>query len=81
LSEVLSIGPLEAGSHPKIFTARESFPGPVTLLDAVETLEELAHHGQREAARDMLYSLVRGEWNVFDTIDLRGVSDNLSSWS
>jgi FlaA1/EpsC-like NDP-sugar epimerase len=81
LSEVLSTSPLEPGSHPKIFLARESFPGPVTLFDAVETLEQLADGGEREAARDMLHSLVRGGWNVFDTVDLRGVSDNVSSWS
>jgi FlaA1/EpsC-like NDP-sugar epimerase len=81
LSEVLSSSPLEAGTHPKIFLARESFPGPVTLLDAVDTLELLAHNGEKEAARDMLYNLVRGHWNVFDTVDLRGVSDNVSSWS
>lgn len=68
--EVLSREPLEPGPHPKINIARETFPGPVTLLDAVETLAAYAESGDRSAVSEVLRGLAWQTWEPDDTIYL-----------
>ena len=71
LCEELSVEPLIPSVHPKIWLVRPTWPGAVTLLDAVEDLGRLASDGDREGVREMLFSLTSAEWADNETVSLR----------
>lgn len=71
LNEELSLKPPTPSLHPKIWLVRPTWPGAVTLLDAVEQLGRLASDGDREGVREMLFSLTSAEWADNETVSLR----------
>ena len=70
LCEEVSAEPLAPSAHPNIGRCQPDCPGPVTLLDAVVHLEELALRGDREALQEVLFSLVLSEWPDTETVTL-----------
>ncbi|HVR32615.1 MAG TPA: polysaccharide biosynthesis protein [Acidimicrobiia bacterium] len=68
--ERLSRGPLRPSAHPQINLASAHAPGAVTLHDAVQLLEQLAHDGDEEAIRDVLMALAWHEWVAGEVIVL-----------
>ena len=71
LNEELSLKPMTPSPHSKIWLVRPTWPGAVTLLDAMEHLERLASDGDGEGVREMLFSLTSAEWAGNETVSLR----------
>jgi FlaA1/EpsC-like NDP-sugar epimerase len=75
LTETLSIEPLEATTHEKILTANPSFPGPATILTAVEQAGQLASEENEQELAELLLALTTAGWTAREVIDLREDAD------
>jgi FlaA1/EpsC-like NDP-sugar epimerase len=70
LTEALSDSPLVASPHPRINIARATFPGAITLMDAVGALVDLSEEDDLAAVREMLLETARGEWDPEEVVHL-----------
>lgn len=77
VAEVLAHGPLSPSSHPQIKLAAASYPAPVTLLDALNLLGDLAERGERAAVREVLMSLAWHTWDEVEAVDLSQIVGNV----
>ena len=81
MQEVLSWAPLEFTEHPKVGVARPGFPGPVTVLDTVELLRELAEDGETSGVTRVLRNIACKTWKGDEVVDLRSLEGDLASWN
>jgi FlaA1/EpsC-like NDP-sugar epimerase len=75
LTETLSIEPLETTTHEKILTANPSFPGPATIMTAVEQAGQLADEENEKELAELLLALTTARWTEGEVIDLREDAD------
>ncbi len=80
LTENLAVDPLEPSVHPKINIARAGFPGPVTMLDAIEQLRLLAEMGDNESIVGLLSGLAAQRWMGGETVHL-GEHESKVTWN
>ncbi len=81
MQEVLSWEPLQFTEHPKIGVARPGYPGPVTVLDTIELLEELAAVGDSAGATRVLRNMACKTWRGDEVVDLRALEGDLAPWN
>ena len=81
MQEVLSWEPLQFTEHPKVGVARPGFPGPVTVLDTIALLSELAGDGDSSAVTRVLRNMACKTWKGDEVVDLRSLEGDLASWN
>ncbi|HKY47919.1 MAG TPA: nucleoside-diphosphate sugar epimerase/dehydratase [Acidimicrobiia bacterium] len=70
LREVLTETELRPALHPKIKIADPPFPGPITVLQAVDALRKQVNVGSAEALKKSLLELAQGEWVGTEVLSL-----------
>ncbi len=75
LHEILSTVPLRPSSHPQVSIADQGWPGPVTLMDTVTELVNMATAGDQRGLRDMLLSITRSDWQPTEVVNLEELKD------
>ena len=80
LTENLAIDSLVPSVHSKINIAAAGFPGPVTMLDSVAQLGQLAAEGDNSGIVDLLRSLSAQTWKGGETVHL-GDIENKVTWN
>jgi FlaA1/EpsC-like NDP-sugar epimerase len=80
MAEILSENELRPAAHPKIGIADPSFPGPVTLLDALEVLRRQVEAGANGEIRETLMALAQGTWEGPEVLSLQLFEDTVQ-WS
>jgi len=82
MQEVLSFEPLQFTDNPKVSVTHPGYPGPVTVMDAVDTLGSLADEGDLEAIKRMLRNLACQTWKDVESVDIRAIEqEGLAAWS
>jgi FlaA1/EpsC-like NDP-sugar epimerase len=82
MQEVLSWEPLEFTDNPKVSVTHPGYPGPVTVMDAVDTLFGLAEEGDQVAIKQILRNLACQTWKNVETVDIREIEqEGLAAWS
>ncbi|MDH3499062.1 MAG: polysaccharide biosynthesis protein [Acidimicrobiia bacterium] len=81
MQEILSWEPLQFTEHPKVGVARPGFPGPVTVLDTVDLLKDLAGDGDSSAVTRVLRNMACKTWKGDEVVDLRSLEGDLASWN
>jgi FlaA1/EpsC-like NDP-sugar epimerase len=82
MKEVLSWEPLEFTENPKIGVTHPGFPGPVTVMDTVITLAELAEEGDLGAIKHILRNMACQTWKSDELVDLRDIrEEGLAAWN
>ena len=80
MAEILSEHSLQPSQHPKIRIAEPSFPGSVTLIDALEHIRRSIAAGVDQEAQRTLMSLAEGTWNAPQVLSLELFEDSVQ-WS
>lgn len=71
MTELLSLEPLLVSRHPKIGIARPTRPGPATIYDLVQLLEDAAAHFPADELRQLLLEVTHSKWSDREIVDLR----------
>jgi FlaA1/EpsC-like NDP-sugar epimerase len=77
LVEELAYGPLITSPHPQINIAQAEVPGPATLYEFVQELEELSvTRGKRAELKEKLLAFTnRHDWETDELVELRATSE------
>ena len=81
MQEILSWEPLSDTENPKIQVANPGFPGPVTVMDTVAHLGELASVGEAREISRVLRNMTCQTWKDGETVDLRSLEEGLAAWN
>ena len=81
MQEILSWEPLNETENPKIQVANPGFPGPVTVMDTVALLSELARDGDTHAIARVLRNMACQTWKEDESVDLRSLEEGLAAWN
>lgn len=81
MQEILSWEPLNETSNPKVQVANPGFPGPVTVMDTVAHLSDLAADGDSHAIARVLRNMTCQTWKDDETVDLRSLEEGLAAWN
>ena len=81
MQEILSWEPLSETTNPKIQVASPGYPGPVTVMDTVAHLGELAVDGDTRAIARVLRNMTCQTWKDDETVDLRSLEEGLAAWN
>ena len=60
---------------------RPGFPGPVTVMDSVAMMDELATEGDSAAVTRVLRNMACKTWKGDEVVDLRSVEGDLAKWN
>ena len=61
--------------------ANPGFPGPVTVMDTVAHLGELASDGDAGDITRVLRNMTCQTWKDDETVDLRSLEEGLAAWN
>ena len=81
MQEILSWEPLNETSNPKVQVTKPGFPGPVTVMDTVAHLGDLAQDGDTHAIARVLRNMTCQTWKEDETVDLRSLEEGLVAWN
>ncbi|HDH03533.1 MAG TPA: polysaccharide biosynthesis protein, partial [Actinobacteria bacterium] len=82
MQEVLSYEPLQFTDNPKVSVTHPGYPGPVTVMDAVDTLGSLADEGDLAEIKRILRNMACQTWNGVESVDIRAIEqEGLAAWS
>ena len=82
MQEILSWEPLHETPNPKVQVANPGYPGPVTVMDTVAHLSELASDGDTHAIARVLRNMTCQTWkDDAETVDLRSMEEGLAAWN
>jgi FlaA1/EpsC-like NDP-sugar epimerase len=70
-TEILSIDPLEQTSHAKVLVAQPEYPGPTSLVVALDQLKQSLEKGDESEIREQLLGMASTNWPAMPVIDLR----------
>ena len=70
-TEILSIDPLEQTSHAKVLVAQPEYPGPTSMVVALDQLKQSLEKGDESEIREQLLGMASTNWPEMPVIDLR----------
>ena len=70
-TEILSIDPLEQTSHAKVLVAQPEYPGPTSMVVALDQLKQSLEKGDEPEIREQLLGMASTNWPEMPVIDLR----------
>jgi len=70
-TEDLSIGPLEHTNHDQVLVAQPSYPGPVSMAEALDRLDQSVAAGDESEIRAQLLGVASSSSPGIDVVDLR----------
>ena len=70
-TEILSIDPLEQTSHAKVLVAQPEYPGPTSMVVALDQLKQSLEKGDESEIREQLLGMASTNWPEMPAIDLR----------